>query len=251
MPSRMSGTATAASTLVNSEPGPRMIWSAAGQGGHGLDRGLGIGGHQGHRPDVVGGHHRHLAVDLAAVALGLEDHRLDGGRQHPAPDPEQPAGLVEGGHRIAGAVDEAGQDQVPERVAGQLLLAEAVLEGGGQQRARLGQRHQALAQVPGRDDLEELAEPARRAAVVGHRHDGRHLGRCSGGRPAGWRPGRGPRRWPPPVGPLTGRRPGGRRWWACRGRPRRRDSSSARTTERCRPPVQPMATVRYDFPSRM
>jgi len=29
MPSLMSGTATAASTLVNSDPGPRMIWSAA------------------------------------------------------------------------------------------------------------------------------------------------------------------------------------------------------------------------------
>jgi len=29
----------------------------------------------------------------------------------------------------------------------------------------------------------------------------------------------------------------------------RRDSSSASTTDRCRPPVQPMATVRYDFPS--
>ena len=140
-------------------------------------------------------------------ALGLEHHRLGGGRQHVAVDPEQPARLVDAGHRVAGGLDQPGQDEVAEGVAGQLLLLEAVLEGRGQRRAPVGQGHQALAEVPRRDDVEQLAQaaattrrrrpPTRRPSDLGVGADGpqgggRPVAAADGHDPGGRsRPGRG------------------------------------------------------------
>ncbi len=56
-----------------------------------------------------------------------------------------------------------GDDQVAQGVADELLGLEALLEGGGQGRVLLGQRHQALAQVPGGHDVELASQPPRRA----------------------------------------------------------------------------------------
>ena len=190
----------------------------------------------------------------AALGLGLQHHRLRGCRQHPAPHPEEAAGLVE---RLTGPrpLHEAGQDQVAQRVAGQLASSNrsSKARASGDPGSANATRH--LRRSPGRRcGASRGACPTTRRRRQPTRW--RSRARCSERRPAGWPPARGHRRSPPPAVPrrrdpggLTDPRPGG----SGAGSPcaaRSRESSSARTTERCRPPVHPMATVRYDFPSR-
>ena len=55
--------------------------------------------------------------------------------------------LAHARHEVARGVDQPGQDQVAQRVAGQLALVEAALEGRGQRGVLVGQGHQALADV--------------------------------------------------------------------------------------------------------
>ncbi len=66
--------------------------------------------------------------------------------------------------------------QVAERVAGEAVrlargLREAVLEDLAHQRLRVGQRHDAVADVADRRDPELLAQDPGRATIVGDRHD--------------------------------------------------------------------------------
>src|SRR5205807_3495329 len=106
---------------------------------------------------------------------------------------------------------------------------------------------QALAQVPGRERSQRPAQAAAGAPVVGHRHDGRDLARvAAGGSQGGGQP----------VAATQGDHPGladqrsTSRWCTLGLKPRAsisRATSSAITTERCWPPVQPTATVRYDL----
>ena len=63
-------------------------------------------------------------------------------------------------------------------MAGELALAlEAVLEELFHQRLRVGQRDETVAQVARRDYAEVFAQPARRATVIGDRHDSRDIRR--------------------------------------------------------------------------
>ena len=77
----------------------------------------------------------------------------------------------------AGEVSDGSQHQVSERVADMataLGAGETVLDHAGGQPVLIGgHRHQAVPDVARRKDPELLAQLARRAAIVGHRDDGR------------------------------------------------------------------------------
>ncbi len=62
--------------------------------------------------------------------------------------PEELGCLADAQHEVAGGVDQSGQDEVAQRVAGQLALLEAALEGDGQRGVLVGQGDQTLADVP-------------------------------------------------------------------------------------------------------
>ena len=92
-----------------------------------------------------------LAADRAAVvALGPEPHLLEGGRQHPPADLQHPRALA---HREVEAprdLGEGGEEQVAERVAGEIAVREPVLEQAAEEGLVVGQRDEAVADVAGR-----------------------------------------------------------------------------------------------------
>src|SRR5437763_4864676 len=192
--------------------------------------------------------HRHLALDGPAGGVGLEHHGDGRGRQHGATGLHQAPGLGHGEEEVTGRGGQAGDDQVAEGVALQLPGVEAVLEGRRPDRGG-AQGDQALAEVSRRRDPEYLPQPTTPAAVVGHRDDGRDvsavLAHGSQGRSQS-------------VAAAEGHHPRSSahrctsRWCRVGSKPRAAilsASSSASTTERCWPPVQPLATARPDFPS--
>ena len=175
----MAGTATTASTLVKSEPGPITTWSAAAMAAStsGAVR----------RRAAPAPRPRCATSPTPAPGpppcplgcLRLEHDRNRGGRQHAAHRPEQAARLVEGLVEVAQGAGQAGDDQVADGVALELAALEAVLEHAGPHRVGVGQRHEAAAQVAGGGDAERLAQAAARTAVVGHRHDGGDVARVA------------------------------------------------------------------------
>ena len=240
---------------------------------HGVDgllarlRGL---GQQPHAVDTARrGGHRDLPADPVRAAgtpqpghLGLDVQGLAAHRQHPAPDTEQCPHLVQGGDGVAEGVHEAGEQEVADGVPGERAgAAEPVLHELAPARARriVGrERGQGHPQVAGRQQAQLPAQPARRAAVVGHRDHGRDLvGEQADGRQRGVQP----------VPTAQRHDPGHSRPRSLRrhSRPRSRCATLTRTpsvpsslraisslmaTLRCLPPVQPMETVRYRLPSR-
>ncbi len=186
----------------------------------------------------------HLTRHRAAGRLGLEHDQLARRREHVAVGTEQDARLAHTREKVTGGVDQPGQDQVSQGVAGQLALVVAVPERDGQGGVLVGQGHQALADVAEGHHVEQFAQASAAAAVVGHRHDaGQGAGvatRC---------PERDGRAVPAADGDDrgAGAHRSTSRWKtdtdsSCA--PSRAASSSARVTERCRPPVHPMAMVR-------
>ncbi len=112
------------------------------------------------------------------VAQHLRDDRerhLAAG-QHPAVRLQQRRHPVEPGHGVAGLLPQGGDQQVADRVAGQLPLpAEPVLDDllpGAAPGVVAAQRGQGHPQVPRRQDAELRAQPAAGPAVVGHADDG-------------------------------------------------------------------------------
>ncbi len=203
--------------------------------------------------DVGGVHDGGLALDVTGVGGRFQDDRLGGGGNHPAGGTEEAGRLVQADLDVSGRRHEPGDDQVAEGVAGEFVGVgiEALFEDLGQEGVVVGQGHQAFAQVPGGDDAHLAPEAPGRAPVVGHRDDaGDGTGVQTGGPEAGRQAvaatdGHHPRA-------TAGRHRSTSRWKTDGVAPRssrRLASSTARTTDRCRPPVQPMAMVRYDFPS--
>ena len=218
-----------------------------GQGLGGLGGRAGAAGDQRHPPDPARRRHRHLPSTSPRSASALRvTFSVVAGSTRPTPPAARPRRRCRRpGPRWRPPARPA---QVAQGVAGQLAgLAEAVLEGPGQHRGGVGQGHQALAQVPQGHHVELLAQAAARAAVVGHRDHGRDLRGVAPERPEGH--GRA-------VPAAHGHDPGARGHGAHRSTSRWKDeeatpwaasrstSASARATERWRPPVQPMATVR-------
>ena len=257
----MPGTAAAASTLVKRDSGPEDDLVGRGQGASTTS--AGATGSSGTSETS-----RIPPVPMTATwpatgplfRVGLEQHRVGRGRQDPAPDAEQTARLVERGDGVLSRVHQAGQDQIAQGVPGQLLLGEASGEGRpGSNPVRpeppcISEGHPG-GMTPSSSrrrphDPPSSATETTAVTPVGVAPDGPQ-GRSQAvtRHPA-----------PPPrvrrtvAGPsvrtVTGPRPDGRPRSGCPCLSRRRASSSARATERCRPPVHPMATVRYDLPSR-
>lgn len=283
--SSSSGTSRCGITEENQEPGPSTTQSASRTAAtasgtaervvrhevHGLhlargerDRGLAAD-----RVDVVG------AVRIVAAYERLELQRHRGHRQHSAVRAEQLADQVERLHMVAELLPQGDDQQIADRVLVQLALGlEAVLDDTGPGLPPVvvpAERGERLAQIPGRQHAQLLAEPAAGAAVVG---DGDHGGQVPGDAaqrgerggephpaaqrddlrlgaapdPARYQP------YPPRLGGAA----------ACHSRPMSRwtstvsipsDASRAASfsdiaTERCLPPVQPTAMVTYRLPSR-
>ena len=197
---------------------------------------------------------------IVAADLGDDLERLGRHRQHPSPRAEQPADEVEALDGVAEQLPDRDDHEVAERVTVEVPGArEAVLQHvapGVAPVAVVAQRGERHAQVARRQDVELVAQPAARPAVVGDRDDGGHVvgeqaqrSECSGEpvasaesddaavvRSADSRAGRRHRhsrprsRWTMNVSTPSG--------W-----PIRALSASAVATERCLPPVQPTATV--------
>ena len=175
----------------------------------------------------------------------VERHR--GHRQHPALGLEQPADEVEPGDGVVVQLPEGDDEQVAERVPAERAVAgEAVLQHvapGLAPLALAAQRRQRHPQVAGGQHAELVAQPPGRAAVVGDRDDrGDLVGDVAQGGERGGQ-----------AVAATQRgddRPG-------HSRPRSRCTTKVATrsvvsraatawviaTERCLPPVQPIAMV--------
>ena len=114
---------------MKSEPGPMTIWSAASI------RSMASGG----GPASLGTidtvrmladpRHGHLARHLSAVGLRLEGHPLDGGRQDVAHRTEELRRSAHARDQVTRGLDQAGQNEIAERMARQLAFVEPVLEG--------------------------------------------------------------------------------------------------------------------------
>ena len=98
---------------------------------------------------------------------------VESGRQHLTPHLEHVRRLAHGVLEVARDLGHRGDEQVAEAVSLEpAVLGEPVLEEAAHHRLVVGQRHQAVAQVAGREHAHVAAEPARAAAVVRHGHDG-------------------------------------------------------------------------------
>ncbi len=96
------------------------------------------------------------------------------GRGHDAAlDGEHAPDLGDRGVERAHDLGQRRQEDVAERVPGQLAAVEAVPEEPVHERLVLGQRDQAVADVARRRHREVAAQPAAGAAVVGQRDDRR------------------------------------------------------------------------------
>ena len=81
--------------------------------------------------------------------------------------------MLHGFREIAGQSRQGGEKQVAEAVAFQTLAGiETILKQSRQHRFVFRHRHQAVADIPGRQHGEISPKPAGTAAVIGHRHDG-------------------------------------------------------------------------------
>ena len=124
---------------------------------------------------------RDLAVQVAPGGeLRRQVERDARGRQDLAAHGQHPVRLAHRLLEVAGDRGHGGDEEVAEGVVVEARARrEAVLHELGHERLGIGQRGDAVADVPGRHDAELLAQPAAAAAVVGHRHDGGDVARCS------------------------------------------------------------------------
>ena len=174
-------------TLVNQEPGPRTVQSAARIAAAASGAAGGSGGlsrTDSTRPGVTASSCWPRMTPVAPGSAGsapahqrldLQRHRRH--RQDPAARAEQPADPVQGADRVAEPLPQRGDEQVADRVAVQAALgraAEAVLQHVGPGAAPLvvaAQRGQRHPQVAGRQAAEFAADAAGGAAVVGDGDD--------------------------------------------------------------------------------
>src|SRR6185295_6686825 len=160
-----------------------------------------------------------------------------------------------------GHLREGGEEQVAEGVAGQGAVGEAVLEEPPHQRLVVGQGHEAVADVTGRQDAELAPQPAGRASVVRDGHDRGELHRgglepAEDGRETGASAERGDLAAAHAAASSSAGGRDGPRWTSrcstVTSYPLSRYPSataSATRTLRWRPPVQPKPMTRCCFPS--
>ena len=204
--------------------------------------------------------HRDLALDSGRVRprsdLGLQHHGLGGGRAAPdRPRSRRRPGLVEGGGEVAERLGEPDEHQVAERVAVEVAGGEAVLERVRPHASSSASATRHRRRSPGggtpRSRRSRPDEPPSSAtlttAVTRPRVAADRAQRDREPVPATERDDDGP------VG-IERHSRSTSRWWTLGGYAELleepRASSSAMTTLRCRPPVQPIPIDRYDLPSR-
>ena len=164
---------------------PRPQHNGVGAG-NGLQNG-GIGVGFGVQVNIVDGDIKIVAAQVngrfahqpgAVLQPGAEGGLGEGNGQHGAGViyAQNPGGLGDGGNGVAGDFGKRRQQQVAEAVVfeavagGEAVVKKAAHQVGGFVIA--GQRHQAAAQVAGRQMPQLLAQTPAAAAAVGHRHHG-------------------------------------------------------------------------------
>ena len=99
-------------------------------------------------------------------------------RKHSPLDSENLRRLLQRLFHVARDLRHGGDEEVAEAVPLEFrAVLEAVLEELFHQRFRIGERDEAVPEIARRYDTEFLAQPSRRAAVVGDRHNRRHIAR--------------------------------------------------------------------------
>ena len=163
-------------TLVNSEPGPRVMTSASAIAVRAAGRGWTL-------PRDAGGwtvirvRLRLMRVSPttfgAVFERGFERHVGGGAGIDASGDLEHFRGGPHGVRKIAHDLRQRHQEQVAEAVALEPAAGlETVLEQAREQRGILAQRHHAVADVAGRQHVELAAQASGAAAVVGDGDDG-------------------------------------------------------------------------------
>ena len=126
------------------------------------------------------GAHREPRLTRERLAGAVDSVELDVGERGRVDVPacrQVLLGVLDRLGKRPGQIGERRKHQIAERVAGKpLAVREAVLEEARLQAGLvLGHRHEAVADVAGRQHAELAAQHARRAAVVGHGDDGARL----------------------------------------------------------------------------
>jgi len=226
------------------------IWSASGSARRPAGAAGRPPGDQGHRSDVGGARDGHLPATFSpARRLGLEDDAstVAGRRRRRRCTAGRPPGRP---RPVARGLDQAGQDSGLPRACPASSPSSKRCSKASAKAESSPPGHQALAEIPQRDHVQELAQAPARPAVVGHRdHRREGPGVAAGGRSVTAVP------WPPPMRPTAGSPRGHRstsRWKTDTGWPcalKRSPSATASATERWRHRCTP-ARSQYDFPSR-
>ena len=108
----------------------------------------------------------------------VEPHVRRRRRKHAPLDGENLRRLVQRLFHVARDLRHGSDEEIAEAVPLELRAAlEAILEELLHQGLRIGKRDEAVPQIARRNDSQLFPEPARRAAVVGDRHDRRHVAR--------------------------------------------------------------------------
>ena len=141
---------------------------------------LDVLGEELHAPDVfVHLGDMRLALDEGAVLHDrIEPYMRRRCRKHAPLDGENLRRLLQRLFHVARDLRHGGDEEVAEAVSLEFRTAlKAILEELFHQRLRIGERDETVPEIARRDDAEFLAQPSRRAAVVGDRHDRRHIAR--------------------------------------------------------------------------
>ena len=120
-----------------------------------------------------------FAVDDASVVhCGTEAHFRRRRRKYPAFDGQNAARFFQRLFDVAGYFRHCRDEQIAEAVPCQIAVAgKTVLKQFFHHRFRISECYKTVAQISRRNDIEFLAQSARRTAVVRHRYNGRNIAR--------------------------------------------------------------------------
>ena len=162
-------------TLVNSDPGPKVMTSASRMAARASGQRRRVARDQADAPDAfAAAADASFAEDLGTIRQrGFERHARGSGGINSAGDVEHFGGYFHGLRKIADDLGERREKEISETVPLQSAASlKTVLEQARQQGRILAESDQAVADIAGRKDVEVAAQAAGAAAVVGHGDDG-------------------------------------------------------------------------------
>ena len=133
-----------------------------------------------HAPDVLVhlGDMRLALNERAVLHDRIEPHVRRRCWKHAPLDSENLRRLLQRLLHITRNLRHGSDEEIAEAVSFEFRAAlKAILEELFHQRLRIGERDETVPEIARRDDAEFLSQPSRRAAVVGNRHDRRHIAR--------------------------------------------------------------------------